>query len=614
LAVTYPHFADASADAHENYFLHVIGRRKSGVSIETARGELSAIAGRLQVAHPEWNAGKGVSVVSLQDYLVGPTRSTILGLCAAVALLFVVLLGHLTSLVVIRTEARRPEIAARLALGATPTRILWLVLTEAMLVFGIGAAIAFALCHELSPWLARYMASSGGAGTIEVSVDVSTFLFCAVIAAGCAFISAAIPALAVTRIDPQIVLKQAGGPSQTGGRGNRTLGGFVSLQVALACLLLVAGTLTLSAFRALVGTQPGFEPEGVATARIELGHDRYSEQPRVLDFFDRALAHLRAYPGVEAAAGVSNLPLLGAPANAFLIEGRPLPPSLSDARFALGFHTVTPGYFRTMWMPLIRGRDFTEADRADTTPVVIISRSAAERDFPGEDAIGHRIDWGFNDGPWRHTWREIVGVVGDVRTNGLESPITPDGYVPLTQNPDAKDLTLVARSAHAKDLVRQIPSLVQSIDALQDVSQPALLSDVLAESMSSRRFGTTLLVAFALSALFLACLGVFALVSHRMRQRSRELAIRMALGASPGALLRTVLRTMGSLIAIGVFAGMLAALALERVLASQIPGVSSEWRVYVVIPPIVTIAGLLACVIPAARAVGTAPSAILRDG
>jgi hypothetical protein len=296
-----------------------------------------------------------------------------------------------------------------------------------------------------------------------------------------------------------------------------------------------------------------------------------------------------------------------------MIEGRaPFPP---NDGVTLGFHTISPAYFATMAIPVLRGRPFDDSDTATGRQVIIISQVAASRFFPGEDPIGHRIDWGFNDGEWKHVYREIVGVVGDVRRDGLNQPIDADGYVPLAQNPDCRTMSIVVRSPRGEAMLHELPSLVESADANQDVDDLAMVEDLVAESIKSQRHVALVLTAFAIAALALAGLGLFGLVSYATAQRTREIGIRMALGSPPEAAIGFILLATLRVILGGLCLGLAGAFLLGRALGSRLPEVSAfDGMVYSLIPLIVAIVSVMACVVPAWRAARISPAIALRYG
>jgi putative ABC transport system permease protein len=611
LAVSYTDYALQTADAFDYYILSVIGRRKSGVTIEQAQQEMSLIASRLEQAHPEWNSKKGIWLVDLREHLVDESRGAVWVVFACVALVFLIVCANVANLLLMRAQSRRSEMAARLALGASEARALALVLTETLLVFAIASIAGFFLARYLVGFLSAGVVVAGGARSIHIQVDNAAFLFCNAVCLACGLVCGLVPGVALSRIDPQTVLKQSAA-QVGGGHSNRTLGALVVVQVALACSLLIGSGLALRAFGDLVAIPPGFDGNDLAMGRMELPKARYPRHEQVVEFFREVLARVGAQSGVTAVTANSSPPITGSPMNAIQIEGRP--PFPVEAHIAMGFHTVVPGYFKTMGIPIIRGRDFTAMDRADNRPVMIIGQAEAERDFPDQDPIGHRIDWAFNDGPWDHLWREIVGVVGDVRRNGIDAPIRPEGYIPLSQNPYCHEMTVMARSTRAEALVRDLPAMVQAIDPEQDVSDPALMSDVMSDSIKAQRYVTTLLAAFAASALLLATLGVFGLVSYATNQRMRELAIRMALGSTSGGIIRLVIRSAVPLFAIGLGIGLLGAIVLGRVLASRISGLHSfDILIFAAVPPILGVSATLASLLPAVRAARLSPSRALRD-
>lgn len=599
------------AEGHRgDHFLHVVGKRKAGVSLAEAEAQIVGIAKSLEVAYPNTNSKTTAFVTDLHEDLVSTSKSGVWVLFAAIVLVFLIVCANVANLLLTRAQARRAEMAARAALGATPGRLAAQVVTETAVVFLLGALGGAALAHWLVNVLAENLVDSGGAHTIAIGVDALALGFCVLVSgvAGLAF--GLVPALAVARVEPQAVLQASASRAGIGKRQTWTRNALVVAQFALATALLAGSGLALKAFAKVAATPPGFDPENLGTARVILPETKYKKDEDIVRFFDALVAKVAAEPGVVAVTANATLPMAGSNSNgSFEIEGRPpWPPGESPN---LERNTVTPGYFAAMGIPILRGRDFTAQDRADTRKVMIISQATAERFFPGEDPIGRRIDWGDRESD-DHAWREIVGIAGDVHKRGLDRPAAIESYAPLAQHAESW-MTLAIRSPRAAAVLQDLPKLVESVDTQQAVSSTRMMSDRVAASIGAQRYVVELLGAFAVAALVLATLGLFGLVSYSTAQRTRELGIRMVLGSTPEGVVALVLRSGLRLLGIGLAIGLLLALAVGRVLASKVAGVSAfDLPIYAAIPAVLFVAGLLASLVPAWRVVRIPPAIALR--
>jgi putative ABC transport system permease protein len=609
LAVTRPDLVTHRAQQRGSHDLSVMGRRAAGVSLAQSQAQLSAVAHRLELAHPDSNTKAGVNLVDLHDALVGPSRASVWIVFVGVGLVFLIVCSNVANLLLTRAQSRRAEMATRAALGATSARLARQIVTETVVVFLLGAAGGAVVARWLVALFAGGLVEPGGASTIHVGVDTVALLASVATCLVCGVVFGLVPAVATARVEPQAVLKDSAARAGVG-RSQRTIrSALVVAQVALACVLLVGSGLALRAFAKVAATPSGFDPEHVATARVLLPEVKYPTADQRIAFYRDAMAHIAAQPGVEGIAGSVALPMSGDDAIVtFAIEGRP--PWPPGEQPDLGLNVVTPTYFATIGIPLLRGRAFTDADRADARHVMVVSQSTAERYFQRADsAIGQRITL---DDSEPKDWREIVGVVGNVRRNGLAAPIKDEFYLPFAQSP-THQLTLVARSPRAPALLQALPGLIADVDPQLAVNGRRLMSERVAESIGSQRYVALLLASFAGAALLLATLGVFGVVSYATNQRTREIGIRMALGSTPEGVVGLVVRGGLRLVAAGLGIGLAGAILLGRVLAERAPDLSVlDLTVYAVIPAVLGVAGLLACLLPAWRAVRIPPAGALR--
>ncbi len=607
---TSPRYAEDHTQRGD-HFMSVIGRRKAGVSLLEAQADMSAIAKNLELAYPDTNTRKTVRLEDLHDALVGSTRSGVWVLFAAVTLVFLVVCANVATLLLTRAQARRAEMAVRAALGATSSRLAAQIVTETVVVFLIASLGGALLARSLVGVLATGLIENAGARTIDVHLDAVAVLFGVLTCLACGVVFGLIPALAASRVEPQAVLKESAARAGIS-RAERTVrSGLVVAQVAFAFALLVGSGLALKAFAKLDATPPGFDPVDLLTARVVLPDLKYADDAKGFRFYRDLIAKIAALPGVTAVAANDALPMGGSNSSgSFHIEGHP--PSLPGDSPNLERNIVTPGYFAAMGIPILRGREFTDADGPDGRLVMVLSQAAAEKFFPGVDPIGQRIDWEDIDLHGEHAWREIVGIAGDVHRRGLMSPIVAESYAPLAQH-SSRWMAIVVRSPRAAALQRDLPGIVQSVDPDQAVADYRLMVERVADSVGTQRYVALLLGAFALAALVLAVLGIFGLVSYVTALRTRELGIRMALGSSPEAVVFLVMRDGLRLLAAGLGIGLVCSVFVGRVLASRMDGVSAlDLPVYATIPAVLGVTCLLACLIPAWRAARIPPALALR--
>lgn len=593
-----------------SHFLDVIGRRKPGVSLAQAQAQLSAVARRLEERYPNDNARKGVLLVELHDALVQSSRSSVWLLFAAVGLVFVILCANVANLLLARAQSRRAEIALRAALGATPARLVGQVVTETAVVFGLGAAGGLVIARWLIDLFADGLVEGGGARTIAIQLNPVALGASICVSLACGMIFGLVPALAVSRVAPHAVMKEDAARAGVGQRQHVARNVLVVAQVALAFALLVGSGLVARAFARTAAIDPGFDAEGIATARLILSDVKYADGARATRFYDDVLQRVAAEPGVLSVAANSTLPMGGSNSSgSFRVEGRaPWPPGEGPN---LERNVVTPGYFTTMGIPILRGRDFDASDHADARRVVVVSQAVVDRFFPGEDPIGRRIAFG-DVSLEEPRWREIIGVVGDVRRRGLDEAIAIESFVPLAQEPN-RWMFVVARTRDPQGLLRRLQALVQPLDPEQAISNPRTMEERVARSISSQRYLAVLLVAFAFAALFLATLGLFGVMSYVTGQRTRELGIRIALGAPPRAVIGLVVKSGARLVGLGLAIGLALALVGGRLLANRVPELASfDPVIYGAIPLILGITGMMSCLVPAVRAVRIPPAIALR--
>jgi putative ABC transport system permease protein len=591
-------------------FLTAIARLKPQTSFEQAQADVVAIAERLAQQYPDSNRNESVRLVSMHQQVVGKTQTALLALLGAVGFVLLIACANVANLLLARAAARQKEMAIRAALGAGRRRVIRQLLTESLLL----AASAGALALPLAVWnvgLLRTIAADNFPRAGEIGVDGRVVSFTLVVSLLTGIIFGLIPALQASRTDLNETLKEG---RRSSGAGSNRLGGLLVVsEVALSLLLLVGAGLMLRSFIRLMSVDPGFDPQNALTMVIGLPQSKY-QPPQRAAFFDQLLERLRAAPGVRSVGAVYP-PLGGGEAGAgFSIEGRP-PAAPGEPRLAAP-RWVSPDYFKAMKIQLLKGRVFTEGDSINALPVIIINEAMARQYWPNEDPIGKRVA-STDDNFWRdkRLWREIVGVVKDVRYTALDTEARAQMYTPFTQFPPVfSDRTLVARTdGDPLKLVAAVRGEVHAIDKDQPISHIRTMEELVAGSVSERRFNMSLLAVFAGLALLLAAVGIYGVMSYSVEQRTREIGLRMALGAQTRDVLRLVVRQGMTLTLIGAVIGLIAAIGLTRLIKSLLFGVSATDPVtFFVIPLLLALVALLACYLPARRATKVDPLVALK--
>jgi predicted permease len=564
---------------------------------------MDVLAARRERQFPLY-AGWSTVVKSLPAEVAAPLRPALLVLLAGGGLLLVIACGNVANLLLARAAGRGREIATRAALGASAGRLVRQVLTESTLLTLAGGLCGLGAAAVGSRVLVRFLPEIAPRWQ-EVGVDLRVALLTLGLALASGLASGVVPAFRLARADLRSGLHEGGGGASLGWRGNRAAGLLAVTQLALSFVLLVGAGLLVRSFWRLTHVDPGFDPEGVLTLRVELPKSQYPEARQRAAFFARAQDRLRALPGVERAGAVSSLPLAGSTNFSLIkIPGR----QTSDRDFA-PFYAVTPGYLETLRIRLTAGRTLDERDRA----AIVVSESLARQYFPGEDPIGKTLLLGGSQDPGRR----IVGVVGDVRARGLESAGDAAIYGLYEQSPATAMSFCLRASAGRVDPVRLIPAARQAIlgiDPRQPVDAVGTLDQVVRDSVADHRLALFALSTFAGLALVLATVGIYGVLSHRVGRATREIGVRVALGAEGQHVVRLVGGYAARMLAPGLLLGAAAAFAASRLLASQLFGVSrSDALTYAGAAALLTVMALLACLAPARRAARVDPRAALAE-
>lgn len=599
------------ASGRGDHYLTLVGRLKTGVSIERANADLAAIGQRLAGEYPRTNEGLGFIARSLHKDYVGDLRLPMLILFGAVGLVLLIACANVANLLLAQATTRRKEIAIRIALGARRWTIVRQMLVESLLLASGGGLLgvlgAFWGVEALTKFLPESLSKLQG-----VSIDARVLLFTLGVSVLTAIVFGGVPALLTSRTTPGATLSDvardmAGG---TSGRNVRRL--LVVSEVALAVVLLVSAGLLIRSFQLLRQVEPGFNPENALTMRMVLPFPKYAKKETRSAFYDEVLRQVKETRGVEAAGMITFMPLSFSGMNfSFSVEGRAAPSDM-NLPFAL-FRVVSPDYFRAMGIPLLRGRYFEAQDSPDTTPVTLINRRLAEQYWPGEDAIGKRLKVGPADSP--NAWLTVVGVVGDVRQTGLHAQKL-DFYVPYMQERRSfmapRDL-VVRTKADPAVIAAAVRKAVWSVDKDQPISNVRTVNDVFSAAISQERFQALMLGLSAALALVLACVGLYGVISYSVVQRTHEIGVRMALGAQPVDVLSLVIRQGMSLTFVGLVVGIVAGTFVTRVLTDMLFGVTPrDPLTFAGVPVLLLVVAFLACYIPARRATRIDPLIALR--
>lgn len=594
-------------------YLTVIGRIKQGKSLTQAQAEVDTIARRLEVEYPNTNSGKGLTLTLLREHIMGNVRPALLTLLAVVGFVLLIACMNVANLLLARATTRQKEIAIRTAIGASRLRIVRQLCVESLLL-GLIAGLLGLLLAFVGHGVLTSLLPSNLPRVSEIDIDVRVLAFTLTISLLTGLVFGLVPALHASKPDLNEALKEGGNGSTGRGGGNRLRSFLVVSEVALALILVIGAGLMVKSFLLLQSENPGFNPRNILTTRISLPRPKYPKPSQQAAFFQQVVERLKATPGVETAAVVTSVPIGGTNMLVpFTIEGRPTNPEQMPKAY---YRAISSDYFRAMGIQLKRGRYFIDADSEETPPVALINESMARSFWPDDDPIGKQITINFpsdlaNYGP--PVAREIVGVVGNVKHGGLEHQPEPEMYAPFLQNPLLFMTLLVRTTGEPASMAGSVRAAVWSIDKDQPVAPMVTMEEILDRSVAQPRFRTLLLSVFAALALALAALGVYGVMAYLVEQRTREIGVRMALGAKTGDVLRLILGYSLRLTLIGVVIGLGASFLLTRLVASLLYSISPLDRAtFAVTPLLIILVTLIASYVPARKAMKVDPVMALR--
>jgi putative ABC transport system permease protein len=593
-----------------DHFLEVIGRLKPGVTLQSAQAEMETIAARLAQQYPDFNTRIGAFVNPLDEEIVGDMKPALLILLGAVAFVLLIACANVANLLLARAAVRQKEIALRLALGADRARLTQQLLVESVLLslLGgiVGLGLAYAGLHVLTQFIPGDLAQ---ADSIAIDAKVLAFTLGIAIVTGLAFGLA--PASQASNFDLNETLKEGSRDSSAGVRGKRLRSAMVVAEVAVSFILLIGAGLLINSFIHLRNLDPGFRADHLLVMNLDLSDVRYPDNPRRVAFFDEVVRRVQALPGVRSVAVAGNLPLVyHGDSMTIGVEGIADPPP--DQMPDVIFRTVGPNYFNTMGIALVRGRDFNDNDTLDTALAVVVSEKTAQRFWPNEDPLGKRLKPGgtMSQSPWR----TVIGVVKDVRQNDFIAQPKMQMYFDFRQTKSLVANALVVRTAlEPLSIATSVRNAIWSVDKDQAISNIDAMENIVAGAVARQRFSMLLLAIFAGLALVLAAVGIYGVMSYSVAQQTREIGIRMALGAQRTDVLKMTIKQGLKLVGLGLIIGLGAAFVLTRVMATLLFGISAtDPLTFLTISFVLFLVAMLASYIPSVRAMRVDPMVALR--
>jgi putative ABC transport system permease protein len=604
-------FTSQQAASRGNHYLEVVARLKHGISVQQAQSEMNTIAARLQQQYPEQNSDLGAAVVPLHEQVVGDIKPALLILLGAVGLVLLIACANVANLLLARAAVRQKEIALRVALGASRWRLIRQFLTESILLATLGGGLGLALSLAGLKLLTGFIPNDISQ-LKAITLDAGVLEFTLLVSMLTGLIFGLVPAMQASIFNPNETLKEGGRDSSSGSRGNRIRGLLVVAEVAVSLILLIGAGLLINSFLRLRNVDAGFRTDNLLTMKIVLPKLKYPDVARRSSFYADVIRRVEALPGVGSAAVTTNLPLYKQGNSVGItIEGRPAPEPGKE--LIVVTRVISPKYFHTMGIPVLKGRPFGSADTSKSPGGVVISETMARRYWPGEDPVGKRLSPGRQpESP--DEWFQIIGVVKDVRQFELNADPKPQMYLSSEQVGffQPRDL-VVSTKVDPLSLAATVRKTVWDVDKDQPVSNIRTMNDIVSESVARQRFSMLLLGVFAGIALLLAAVGIYGMMSYSVTQRRNEIGIRMALGAQKSDVLKLTVGGGLKLVLIGVGCGLGGAFMLTRLMSSLLFGVgATDPGTFITISAILVSVALLASYIPARRATKVDPLTALR--
>lgn len=603
-------FPAEEASQRGNHFLEVIARLKSGVTLQQAQAEMNTIAARLAQEYPDHNTRISATVSPLHEEVVGDIKPALLILLGAVGFVLLIACANVANLLLARAAVRQKEIALRLALGANRARLTRQFLTESVLLAALGATVGLLLSFAGLKVLKLFIPAE--VTQVEtISIDGRVLLFTALVALVTGLLFGLAPATQASNFNLNETLKESGRDSAASSKGNRLRGMLVIGEVAVSFILLIGAGLLINSFFHLRNLDPGFRADHLLTMKVDLPEAKYPDREKRVAFFDEVLRRVRPLPGVKSAAIAGNLPLTYN-GDSMSIGAEGIPDPAPGQGVDVIYRVIGPGYLETMGIPLVRGRDFNDRDAVDSNYGVIISEKMAQHYWPGQDPLGKRVKPGSTTS--QAPWREVIGVVKDVRQNDFVAPPKMQMYFSYRQLKDLSANALVVRTTvPPMTLAGPVRNAIWSVDKDQPVADIDTMEHIVSGAVARQRFSMLLLAIFAALALVLAAVGIYGVMSYSVAQRTREIGIRMALGAQRSDVLKMTVKQGLALVGTGLVIGVVAAFLLTRVMASLLFGISATDPVtFLGISFVLLAVAVLASYIPALRATRVDPMIALR--
>ncbi len=597
-------FSETDRLARDNHKFLVIGRLKSGVTLAQARDNMNAIAQRLEA---QYKNGRGIRLTKIEDLWVANVRSTLLMMMVAVGFVLLIACTNVANLLLARATVRRREISIRIALGAGRRRLVQQFLAEGLLLSVLGGGLGIALAWWSMGVLGR-IAFPFLPRSQEIRIDARVLLFTLAVSMLTSLVFGVIPSLQAGKTDVQTTLKEGGNTASDSFVGGWLRQLLVVIEVAAAVVLLIGAGLMIRSVLRIREVEPGLQPQNLLTAKITLPAERYTDAESAIRFYQQVLERVKNLPGVQTAAVISHLPVEETGYNGNIsVADKMYPPNESPL---VEYRAVSEDFFQTAGVPLLRGRLFSKQEGDDKQPVVVISDAMAKQVWPGEDPIGKQI----TDDPKA----TVIGVVGDVKNRGMLQQPVPEMYAPYTVKdfwPDMRwNMRLLVRSTlDTNSIASAVRREVQAVDPAQPIYAVQGMNLVIENTVRDKSLNTTLLSVFAGVSLLLALIGVYGVMSYTVAQHTREIGIRMALGAQPGTILKLIIGRGLMLVSTGVVIGVLASFGLTRFIENMLFGVTpTDPLTFAMIVVLLGFVALLACLIPATRAMRVDPIVVLR--